>query len=160
MNPFKGQSFKRRDLSHWIPRLIVAIIIAQTLPAKFLAVPESVWIFDQLNMEPGGRIIIAIFELIAVVALVSRHYIIGAIISLSIISAANFYHFTVLGLEVNNDGGLLFIFSIIVVMCSLWVVMYWNLFHNSRKARLNRLEKENIYVDHHLIEEDADLQGK
>lgn len=158
MNPFKGQSFKRRDLTHWIPRIIVAFIIAQTLPAKFLAVPESVWIFDQLEMEPVGRITIALFELIAVVTLLTRFYIVGAIISLSIISAANFYHFTVLGLEVNNDGGLLFIFSIIVVMCSLWVVMYWNLFHNSRKARLERLEKENISVDH-LMEEDADISS-
>jgi putative oxidoreductase len=158
MNPFKGQSFKRRDLSHWIPRIIVIIIIGQTLPAKFLAVPESVWIFDQLNMEPTGRITIAIFELIAITALLSRHYIIGAIISLSIISAANFYHFTVLGLEVNNDGGLLFIFSIIVVMCSLWIVMYWNLFHNSRKARLDKLEKEHITVDH-LMEEESDFSN-
>ncbi len=157
MNPFKGQSFKRRDLSHWIPRIIVAFIIGQTLPAKFLGVPESIWIFEQLDMEPIGRITIGIFELIAVIALLTRYYIVGAIISLSIISAANFYHFTVLGLVVNNDGGLLFIFSIIVVMCSLWVVMYWNLFHNSRKARLDRLEKENISVDHHLIEEDADI---
>lgn len=159
MNPFKGQSFKRKDLTHWIPRIIVVFIIGQTLPAKFLAVPESVWIFDQLNMEPNVIIIIAIFELIAILALVTRFYIIGAIISLSIISAANFYHFTVLGLEINNDGGLLFIFSIIVVMCSLWIVMYWNLFHNSRKARLERLEKENIYVDHHLIEEDANVNS-
>ncbi len=154
MNPFKGQSFKRQDLTHWIPRILVALIIGQTLPAKFMAVPESVWIFDQLNMEPHGRITIAIFELIAIIALFSRYYIVGAIISLSIISAANFYHFTVLGLEVHDDGGLLFIFSIIVVMSSLWIVMYWNLFHNSRKARLERLEKENITVDHHLIEED------
>lgn len=158
MNPFKGQSFKRRDLSHWIPRIIVALIIGQTLPAKFLGVPESIWIFEQLDMEPVGRIAIGIFELIAVLALLTRYYIVGAIISLSIISAANFYHFTVLGLVVNDDGGLLFIFSIIVVMCSLWTVMYWNLFHNSRKARLERLEKENISVDHHLIEEDADIR--
>lgn len=154
MNPFKGQTFKRRDLVHWIPRIIVIFIIGQTIPSKVMATEESIWIFDQLNMEPGGRWLIAAFEIFAIVALTTRFYLVGAIISLSIISAANFYHFTVLGLEVHNDGGLLFIFSIIVVMCSLWIVIYWNLFHNTRKARLQRLEHEKIEVDH-LIEDDS-----
>ena len=154
MNPFNGQSFKRRDLTHWIPRIIVVIIIGQTLPAKFLGVPESVWIFDQLNLEPAGRITIAVLELAAILCLLSRLYIIGAIITLSIISAANFYHFTVLGLEINNDGGLLFLFSIIVVICSLWIVMYWNLFHNSRKASQDVPGIGKNITDYLAIEED------
>lgn len=159
MNPFKGQSFKRRELIHWIPRLVVVYIVGQTIPFKFMGTPESVWIFDQLNMEPNGRLLIASFELIAVFALLTRYYIIGAIISISIISAANFYHFTVLGIIVNNDGGLLFTYSIIVVMSSLWVVLYWNLIQNSRKARLNKVEKADIYVEHHFLEEETPVNS-
>lgn len=155
MNPLKGQSFKTRDLSHWIPRILVILIVGQTIPAKLMATPESIWIFSELNMEPGGRILIAIFELIAVLSLATRFYILGAILSLSIISAANFYHFTVLGLEVQQDGGLLFILSIVVLMCSLWLVMHWNLFHKTRKDRLQQPPPENMDIAH-LLEEDVE----
>lgn len=123
---FFDTSFETKDLAHWIPRIIVAIILAQTFPFKFLGAEESVWIFTQINMEPWGRYLIGIVELIAVVLLVSRFYIVGAVISLSIISAANFLHIFRLGIVIQNDGGLLFGLSIVVIACSLWLVIFWN----------------------------------
>ncbi|MEO9871643.1 DoxX family protein [Ekhidna sp.] len=122
-----GQGFKTRDLIHIIPRVIVVIILAQTLPFKFSGAQESVMIFTQLNMEPWGRYLIGTIELISTLFLITNFYIIGAIISLSIISAANFLHFTKLGFIINDDGGTLFILSIIVIFCSLWIVLYWNM---------------------------------
>ncbi len=129
---------RRHDLLHWIPRIVIVIIVGQTLPFKFMAAPESVWIFEQLNMEPTGRLGIATIELLAVLALLSKYYILGAIISLSIISAANFYHFTRLGLIINNDGGALFIMSIIVLACALWLLIYWNGLRRRQKATFTR----------------------
>ena len=120
-------SFKTGDLIHIIPRLIVAIILAQTLPFKFSGAEESVWIFEQIGWEPWGRFLIASIETTSTFFLLTNYYIIGAIISLSIISAANFLHFTKLGFIVNDDGGALFIMSIIVIFCSLWIVVYWNM---------------------------------
>lgn len=120
-------SFQSGDLIHIIPRLIIAIILAQTLPFKFSGAEESVWIFEQIGWEPWGRYLIASIESVATILLLTNYYIFGAIISLSIISAANFLHFTKLGFIVNNDGGLLFILSIIVIFCSLWIVVYWNM---------------------------------
>lgn len=122
-----GTGFKWEDLAHIIPRLVVAAILAQTLPFKFSGAEESVWIFTQLNMESWGRYLIAVIELISTLLLITNFYILGAIISLSIISAANFLHFTRLGFVVNNDGGTLFILSIVVIFCSLWIVLYWNM---------------------------------
>ncbi|WP_370088047.1 DoxX family protein [Ekhidna sp.] len=119
--------FQVRDLVHIIPRLIVAIILAQTLPFKFSGAEESVWIFEQIGWEPWGRFLIASIETTATFFLLTNYYILGAIISLSIISAANFLHFTKLGFIVNDDGGALFIMSIIVIFCSLWIVVYWNM---------------------------------
>ncbi len=133
MNIFAQQSFTKQDLMHWIPRLIVVIIIAQTLPFKYIGAVESVNIFTQLNMEPYGRIGIAIIETTAIIFLLSRFYIMGAIMSLSLISAANFLHFVKLGIIVNDDGGLLFFFSIVVIICSLWIVIYWNLMKKKKK---------------------------
>lgn len=144
MNIFTNQTFTKKDIIHWVPRIIVVIIIGQTLPFKYSGAEESVQIFTQLNMEPYGRIGIAIIETIAVILLLSNSYIIGAIMSLSIISAANFLHFAKLGLVINNDGGLLFMLSIIVIVCSLWLVIYWNTVKKKKKkVRFNFSETED-----------------
>ena len=120
-------SFQAGDLVHIIPRLIVSIIFLQTLPFKFGGAPESVWIFQQIGWESWGRYLIACIETTSTFFLLTNYYIIGAIISLSIISAANFLHFTKLGFIVNDDGGALFIMSIVVIFCSLWIILYWNM---------------------------------
>ena len=122
----KTPTIAAKDLHHLIPRIIVIIIIGQTLPFKFLGDEESIYIFSKLNMEPYGRYAIAIIETIAIFLLASKLYVVGAIISLSIISAANFLHFVKLGLVVREDGGLLFILSIIVVLASAYIVFWWN----------------------------------
>lgn len=121
-----GQIFERKDLIHVIPRLIIVLIIGQTLPFKYMGAEESKFIFEQMNWEPWGRYMIAVIETVAIVLLLTRYYIIGGIITLSIISAANFMHFTRLGFDINEDGGLLFTLSIIVIVCSLIVVINWN----------------------------------
>lgn len=139
--------FQAKDLIHIIPRLIVAIILAQTLPFKFSGAEESVWIFTQIGWEPWGRYLIASIETVSTLLLLTNYYIFGAIISLSIISAANFLHFTKLGFIVNDDGGLLFILSIIVIFCSLWIVLYWN---------MQRVESKAANFEFDLYDEDEE----
>ena len=121
-----GQTFTRKDVIHIIPRLIIVIIIGQTLPFKYAGHEESIWIFTQMGWEPWGRYLIAIIETVAIILLVSPWYLIGSIITLSIISAANFLHFTRLGIDINGDGGLLFGLSIAVILNSLFIVVHWN----------------------------------
>lgn len=121
-----GQHLGKKDIIHLIPRLIIVLIIGQTIPFKFMGAEESKWIFEQIGWEPWGRLLIASIETTAVIFLISRYYIFGAIISLSLISAANLMHFLRLGIEVNGDGGALFVMSIIVIICSLIVVIHWN----------------------------------
>lgn len=140
-------SFQTKDLIHIIPRLIIALILAQTLPFKFAGAEESKWIFEQIGWEPWGRYLIASIETVSTILLLTNFYILGAIISLSIISAANFLHFTKLGFIVNDDGGTLFILSIIVIFCSLWVVVYWNMQRVEQKVsnfELNWEEEEDF----------------
>ena len=50
-------------------RIIVAVILLQTLRFKFLAYPDSIYIFTQVGMEPWGRIGIGVLELIASILL-------------------------------------------------------------------------------------------
>ena len=117
---------------HIIPRLIVVFIIGQTLPFKYTGHPDSVWIFEQMGWEPYGRYLIAALETTTVILLLTRWYIMGAVMSLSLLSAANFMHFTRLGFELNGDGGFLFKMSIVVILCSLMIVIVWN---RSRKKK-------------------------
>lgn len=146
-------SFRMNDLVHIIPRLIVAIILAQTLPFKFTGSEESVWIFEQIGWEPWGRYLIACIETASTILLLTNLYIFGAIISLSIISAANFLHFTKLGFIINDDGGLLFMMSIVVIFCSLWIVLYWNM----RRIESKTSNFEFIWTD--VSEDDLIEEG-
>ena len=139
-----GQNFEKKDIAHVVPRLIVVIIIGQTLPFKYSGHPDSVWIFQQMGWEPWGRYMIALIETTAVILLLTRWYILGSIISLSLISAANFMHFTRLGFDVNGDGGFLFKMSILVILSSLMIIIVWN--RNRSKKQKTELEFE-IHVD-------------
>ncbi len=104
----------------WITRIVVAIILLQTLFFKFTGHADSIHIFSTLGMEPWGRIGTGIVELIAsVLILVPATAGIGAALALGTISGAIFFHLTKLGIVVNGDGGTLFIMAIIVFVCAL-----------------------------------------
>lgn len=90
-------------------RIIVAAILIQTLRFKFLAHPDSVYIFETVGLEPYGRIGIGIVELIAgILLLIRKTAWAGALLTLGIIGGAIFMHLTKLGIDVKGDGGLLF----------------------------------------------------
>jgi putative oxidoreductase len=109
---------------HFLLKLIVAVILVQTLYFKFTGAPESVYIFTQVGMEPWGRIGSGIVELIAaILILIPATTWLGAILALSTISGALFFHLTKLGIEVMDDGGTLFILACIVFVGSL--ILLW-----------------------------------
>lgn len=90
-------------------RIIVAVILIQTLRFKFSAHPDSVYIFETVGLEPVGRIGIGILELIAgVLLLIPKTVWIGAGLTLGLIGGAIMMHLTQLGIDVKGDGGLLF----------------------------------------------------
>ena len=104
-------------------RILVAVILIQTLRYKFTAHPDSVYIFSKIGLEPVGRIGIGIIELIAALfLLINRTVWLGAIIALGVISGALFMHLTDLGLEINNDGGTLFFMALGIFILSLTIL--------------------------------------
>jgi uncharacterized membrane protein YphA (DoxX/SURF4 family) len=107
----------------WIARIVAAIILLQTLYFKFTGAEESVYIFSTLGIEPYGRISSGIVELIAVILIINpRTTLLGALIGLGVITGAIFSHLFVLGIEVQNDGGTLFILAIITFLCCAFLV--------------------------------------
>jgi putative oxidoreductase len=105
-------------------RIIVAVILIQTLRFKFLAHPDSVFIFTQAGLEPEGRIVIGFLELIAAFLIIfPRTAWLGAGLTLGVISGAIFLHLTKIGIDVQGDGGSLFYTAILIFVLSsiiLW----------------------------------------
>lgn len=107
-----------------ILRLTVAIILIQTLRFKFTAHPDSIYIFEQVGLEPYGRIGIGILELMAgVLLLIPKTVWIGATLTLGIIGGAITMHLTQIGIEVNNDKGVLFITAVTTFILSI-IILY------------------------------------
>jgi uncharacterized membrane protein YphA (DoxX/SURF4 family) len=108
----------------FILRVVAAGILLQTLFFKFTGAPESIWIFTQLGVEPWGRIGSGVIELIAaVLLLIPRTARYGAALALLVMIGAIGSHLTVLGIDVQNDGGLLFGLAVITALCcvaTLW----------------------------------------
>jgi len=115
------------DMKKHIPlvlRIIIAVILIQTLRFKFTADPVSVYIFETVGLEPYGRIGIGILELIAgILLLIPKTVWAGALLTLGLIGGAIIMHLTKLGIEVRNDGGMLFILAIITFLLSV-IVLY------------------------------------
>src|SRR5688500_6336586 len=115
---------KSKNLLLWACRIIAALIMLQTLYYKLTAASESVYIFTQVGMEPEGRIATAIVELLAaILLLIQRAALVGAVLMLIIMIVAIDTHVGILGIEVMNDGGQLFIYAIIVALCCFYIIL-------------------------------------
>ena len=107
----------------WFLRIVASSILLQTLFFKFSGAEESIYIFSKLRMEPYGRIGSGIAELIAaILILFPKTTCMGALLGCGIMSGAVLSHLFVLGIAVKNDGGLLFVLALIVLLCCLELI--------------------------------------
>lgn len=121
----------------WILRLTTAVILLQTLYFKFTGAEESVYIFWALGIEPYDRIGSGIAELFAaILILIPRTTLLGALMGVRVMLGAIFLHLFVLGIEVKNDGGELFVLAIITFLCCI-ALIYWN-----KRIFINLLKNE------------------
>ena len=106
-----------------IAAIAAAVMLLQTLFYKFTAHEDSVYIFSSLGIEPYGRIIIGIFELITALLILypptAAH---AALFGVGIMMGAIASHIFILGTEIKNDGGNLFFLAFVVLACCLVVL--------------------------------------
>lgn len=123
----------------WVLRIIAVLIMLQTLYFKFTGAEESIYIFTQMQIEPWGRIATGVAELIASMMLLYRPTIaIGALMGVGIMSGALLSHIAVLGIEVKEDGGQLFIYALLVwISC---IILLW-MNRQQIEVLLKRLKK-------------------
>lgn len=116
---------RRQHIASWTLRVIVAVILLQTLFFKFSGAAESVYIFSTLGAEPWGRIGSGAIELIAsALLLFPRTVALGALLSLGTISGAILAHLTRLGIALAavDDHGELFALAVVVFIGSALVL--------------------------------------
>lgn len=119
MRPTNSASF-----GTWALQLLVAGILLQTLFFKFTGAAESVYIFSTLGAEPWGRIGSGVVELIAaILLLVPATTTVGAAVALGVMVGAIMTHLTVLGIEIQGDGGLLFYLALTVFVASAIILL-------------------------------------
>src|SRR4249919_3844143 len=113
-------------LTSWALRLIVAVILVQTLFFKFTAAKESVYIFSTLGMEPWGRVGSGVFELVAsVLLLIPGTITLGAAMAMAATGSAILLHLLRLGIALTavGDHGELFALAIVVTLCSAGILL-------------------------------------
>jgi len=113
---------RRPPFASLVLRLVVAAILGQTLYFKFTGAPESVFIFETLGAEPWGRYASGAAEALAVLLLLlPRRAVLGALLAAGVMAGAVGSHLTKLGIEVQDDGGLLFGLAVTALAASLAV---------------------------------------
>ena len=107
----------------WLLRIVVAVILLQTLFFKFTGAEESIYIFTRVGAEPWGRYGSGVMELVAaILLLVPGCVVYGAVLAVGVGVGAVFSHLTVLGIDVQGDGGLLFGLACVVLVGSAIVL--------------------------------------
>jgi hypothetical protein len=110
----------------WVCRIIVAVLLFQTLFFKFTGAEESKYIFSTVlnpELEAYGRIGSGAVELIAVILLlIPSTAWMGALLALGTITGAIMSHLAILGIVVKDDGGLLFGLAITIFVLSSMVL--------------------------------------
>lgn len=115
---------KYQDYLLWAARIIASLILLQTLYFKFTGASESVYIFSKLGVEPWGRIGSGVVELVAgILLLIPSLSWLGAAIAIGVMSGAILSHLTILGIDIQGDGGYLFALAVIVSICSFIVII-------------------------------------
>lgn len=112
----------------WGCRILVSLILLQTLYFKFTAHPESVLLFTKLGVEPWGRIALGCIELLVGIGLlIPRLSLLASFGAVGILSGAILTHLAIIGIESNGDGGQLFLMAIIgFAAASVAFLVQWN----------------------------------
>ena len=113
---------KLRLLS-WVFQAIAALILGMAAFGKFSNSDISLYIFKELKIE-DTRIIIAALEGLSSILLLTKFAHYGALLGFGTMMGALIAHATVLGINVQNDSGKMFIMMFIVIISTvsiLWI---------------------------------------
>ncbi len=114
---------KNQKYISWGAQIVAAAILAMAMVPKFTSAPEAIDTFTTLGVEPWGRYVVAIGELLAVVLLVAplRQHALGALVAVGLMLGALASHAWKLGFS--GDSASLAGMAVVVLIAGL-VVLY------------------------------------
>ena len=114
---------KNQKYMSWGAQIIAAAILAMAMVPKFIGAPEAIDTFTTLGVEPWGRYVVAIGELLAVLLLVAplRQHALGALVAVGLMVGALGSHAWKLGFS--GDAASMVGMAVVVLLASL-VVLY------------------------------------
>lgn len=114
---------KNVKIVSWVLQVVASVIMLQSLFFKFSGAPVSIYIFEQVGMEPWGRYLVGTSELIAgLLLLIPATIWLGAAMTMGVLAGAIFFHLTVLGIVVQDDGGTLFVMGLVTFLAGAVVL--------------------------------------
>ena len=114
---------KNQKYISWGAQIVAAAILAMAMVPKFTSAPEAIDTFTTLGVEPWGRYVVAVGELLAVVLLVApfRQHALGALVAVGLMLGALGSHAWKLGFS--GDAAGLAGMAIVVLIAGL-VALY------------------------------------
>ncbi len=125
---------KSMKFTSWILQIVVAGIFVMAVVPKLTGAAPSKALFEVLGAEPMGRYAVGVAELIAIVLLlVPKTSVIGAVVSLGVISGAILSHILKLGISIDPaslgkpelteaEGPMMFVMALVVFVASLAIL--------------------------------------
>lgn len=87
---------------------VIAVVFFAAAWGKIVGNEPSRALFEALEMEPYGRVVIGLLEAAVAFLVLNRRYAAtGALLGLAVMMGAAIAHATRLGLDYNGDGGML-----------------------------------------------------
>lgn len=115
---------KKETLISWAGQIVAAAILLMAMVPKFMSAQESIDLFTTLGVEPWGRYLVGIFELVAIVLLLVpqlRLHAFGGLLAAGLMVGALASHAWRLGFS--GDAGGIAAMAVLVLIGSL-VVLY------------------------------------
>ena len=115
---------KKETLISWAGQIVAAAILAMAMVPKFMSAQESIDVFTTLGVEPWGRYLVGIVELVAIVLLVVpqlKVHALGGLVAAGLMVGALASHAWRLGFS--GDAGTVAGMAAVVLVASL-VVLY------------------------------------
>jgi hypothetical protein len=115
---------RKETFISWAGQIVAAAILAMAMVPKFMSAQESIDLFTTLGVEPWGRYMVGLIELVAVLLLLVpqlRMHVVGGLVAAGLMAGALASHAWRLGFS--GDMGTAAGMAVVVLLASL-VVLY------------------------------------
>jgi len=112
-------------IAEMIMRALAIGIFAYSAYMKITGAPAAVYIFQRIGLEPVGRYLVSVIEIIAIILLILPKTVWkGAIMGMFMMFGAICMHLTMAEINILGDGGLMFAGALVVFISCIGILSF------------------------------------